>query len=90
MGDEVPVNTYSYSLHILDSSGALAAQADFGFPPDHDYRCRAVKLDTQDLPAGDYSLSLVVYAWENGQRLDAVNAGSDSGDHIDLETLHVG
>ncbi len=88
LGDEVPLNTYSFAVHVLDFSGALMMQTDVGLPPDYLFNCQVVSLDTRTLPAGDYHLSLVVYAWETGERLQAVNvAGLSPGQRINLGTF---
>jgi hypothetical protein len=84
LGRDVPLNTYSYGLHVFDASGALVTQADQGLPPNHEFGCQAAQISTDNLPAGDYDLHLVVYAWETGDRL-TIN-GSDT---IDLGSFHV-
>lgn len=86
MGTDVPVNTYSYALHLMDSSGALVAQHDIGLPPRHQFGCQVVAFDP--LPAGDYQLALVVYAWESGQRLDATDTlTGETADRVVIGTF---
>lgn len=88
LGKDVPVNTYSFAIHVLDRNGTLVAQTDTGLPPDYAFGCQAVAVETNGLPAGEYQLSLVVYAWETGQRLNARNpAGLSAGDRINLGTF---
>ena len=71
-------------------NGALIAQSDAGLPPNSDFNCHAVEFDKGSLPAGNYQLDLVVYAWESGQRLHADNARDrTSGEQIDLGSFSV-
>ncbi len=89
MSQDVPVNTYSFAVHVLDANGVLAAQADVGLPPDHAFGCRAVQVP--DLARGEYQIALVVYAWETGSRLNAVSAkGLSEGESVSLGTLTIG
>lgn len=88
MGSDVPVNTYSFALHVLDDSGALVAQQDVGLPPNNDFGCQVANFDP--LPPGNYQLTLVVYAWETGERLTATDTRSgETGDHLILGSLRV-
>ncbi len=64
---EVPANTYSYGLHVLDENGALVAQTDAALPGDG---CEWATVDLAAVPPGAYTLSLVVYAWQTGDLLD--------------------
>lgn len=86
LGPAVPPYTYSYSVHVLDASGALAAQADAGFPPGSDFGCALIQMDTGSLSPGTYQLGLVVYAWESGQRLGVTDTDADS---LPLGTLTI-
>ncbi|MBZ0302613.1 MAG: glycosyltransferase family 39 protein [Anaerolineae bacterium] len=88
LGAEVPVNAYSLAVHVLDRSGALVAQADSGLPPNYDFDCQVVTVDVHSLPPGEYQVSLAVYAWETGTRLNAINlAGLSSGTRVALGTF---
>jgi hypothetical protein len=84
-GQHVPLNTYSFAVHILDASGALVGQADTGLPPNDAFGCKVVGIP--DLAAGEYQVDLLVYAWETGSRLSVLNAGQAEGDHINLGTI---
>jgi hypothetical protein len=65
----VPPNTYSVALHVLDANGVLVAQGeDYGLP-NAAAACRVARVNTGGLPSGEYTLSLVVYAWQTGARL---------------------
>jgi hypothetical protein len=88
MGTDVPVNTYSLAFHILDQEGALVAQQDMGLPPQHEFGCQVINFDP--LPPGQYDLSLLVYAWETGERLDAANTeDNQTGDHLIIGSFTV-
>jgi hypothetical protein len=89
-GTAVPFYTYSYSLHLLDAHGALAQQADVGLPPNHEFRCQVVQLDVTQLAPGSYKLGLVVYDWQTGARLTAVDTIHDvRGDQISLGSVNI-
>ncbi|MFZ4813281.1 MAG: glycosyltransferase family 39 protein [Phototrophicaceae bacterium] len=68
VGESVAPYTYSVALHLLDETGALVRQADYGLPTAGTH-CGFGSLDMAGLPSGRYRLSLTVYAWESGQRL---------------------
>lgn len=89
-GEDVPINTYSFAVHILDTKGAVAAQADVGLPPNSEFGCQVLHI--RDLAPGTYQAGLVVYAWETGVRLNAFNAaGFEYTDQqADLGTLTKG
>jgi hypothetical protein len=85
-GQHVPLNTYSFAVHILDSSGTLVGQADSGLPPNNDFGCKVVEIP--DIVTGEYQVDLVVYAWETGTRLSILNAGQ-SDDRVNLGTITI-
>ena len=88
MGTDVPVNTYSFALHLFDQNGAVVAQRDIGLPPRHEFGCQIVDFDV--LPPGDYNLTLTVYAWETGDKLTADNhLDNSSDDHVVLGQFNV-
>jgi hypothetical protein len=87
-GEDVPVNTYSFAVHVLDANGALAAQVDTGLPPEFAFGCTVIQTPT--LAPGEYRAALVVYAWETGERLQALDDGQASGDSANLGTFTVG
>ena len=79
IADDVPTQTYSYGVHITDENGALVVQVDTGLPAVGE-TCTPVRFDLNNLPAGDYTAHLLVYAWETGDRLQTA-----SGDLIPIE-----
>jgi hypothetical protein len=81
----VPAHTYSVALHVLDAAGELVAQADYGLNP-QTFDCRAANIDMAALPPGEYSLHVIVYAWESGARL----TGADTATGATGERLLLG
>nr|PZN58650.1 MAG: hypothetical protein DIU68_01620 [Chloroflexota bacterium] len=75
-GPQTPPHTYSVALHVENGDGTVVAQHDFGLP-DEAVACRAVELDLSSLPAGQYTVRLVVYAWETGERLTEIETGQE-------------
>jgi len=89
VGGSVPANTYSMALHLDDSSGQLAAQADYGLPQPG-ASCQAVELPLGQLAPGDYTVLLTVYNWSTSERLPAENATTDEqGERLELGQLTV-
>jgi uncharacterized membrane protein len=87
IGANVPPHTYSAALHVLDRGGELVAQADYGLPPTP-FNCVPATLDLSALPAGEYTLAVVVYAWESGARLIGTHRESGGmGERITLATF---
>lgn len=70
VADDVAPHTFSYGLHLTDANGALVSQVDSGLPA-AGQSCEAHELDVSQLPTGRYTLRLLVYAWESGERLPA-------------------
>jgi hypothetical protein len=63
-----PPDTYSVGVHVVDESGQLRAQSDFGLAPDLN-SCRMVFVPINALPPGKYTVLITVYDWRTGQRL---------------------
>lgn len=68
-GPDVGRGVYSFALHVDDAAGNLVAQVDQAVPDGRPFGCGDVVIPTAGLPAGDYDLYLVVYAWQTGERL---------------------
>jgi hypothetical protein len=64
----VPPDTYSVGLHVDNLDGQLVTQSDFGLPPPRT-ACSLARLSLENLPAGEYTLYLVIYDWQSGERL---------------------
>ncbi len=85
----VPVNTYSVALHVLDEQGQLVAQADYPLPLDA-YACRSSTLSLAGLPPDVYTLVAVVYNWSSGERLPAMDTTTgEVGERVGLGRLVV-
>ncbi|MFN8374252.1 MAG: glycosyltransferase family 39 protein [Anaerolineae bacterium] len=88
VGADVPPETYSISLQVVDAAGTLVRQTDFGVPYPA-FSCRHALIS--DIPAGDYSLNAVVYAWQTQTRLEGTAlATGAAGDSLPLGTFRVG
>jgi hypothetical protein len=61
-------DTYSVGVHVVDESGQLRAQSDFGLAPDLN-SCRMVFVPINSLPPGKYTVLITIYDWRTGQRL---------------------
>jgi hypothetical protein len=79
--DDVPGDTYSVGLHVVDESGNIVTQADYGLPSGG-YHCTASIID---VPAGTYQIMAMVYNWRTGERLEATG----DGDAIPIATIAV-
>lgn len=77
--DSLPLD-YSYALFLRDPSGAMISQVDAGltlndrptsqWQPQADYEPLQLQMALpSDLPAGEYSLALSVYYWQDPQPL---------------------
>jgi hypothetical protein len=85
---DVPPETYSISLQVIDSAGNLAGQSDFGLPYSP-FTCQHVIIN--DLPTGDYTLAAVVYEWRTQIPLTGtLNSTGDTGERVPLGTFHAG
>lgn len=65
LADDAPRGVFSVARHVLDADGDLVAQADTGLPIEP-YRCEQTHIA---LPPGNYSLHIIVYNWQTGERL---------------------
>jgi hypothetical protein len=82
--DSVPNDTYSVALHVVDASGNLVAQADYGLP-DSPNACHKTTLN---VPEGAYSLRVAVYNWQTGERLTGIDtATGEQADRLVVGTF---
>jgi hypothetical protein len=72
--DDTPRGMYSAAFHIEDEQGVLVAQADYGLPYTNQ-ACQSVSVALHDLPAGEYTLWVMIYDWQSGERLLSKNTG---------------
>ncbi len=77
---QVPAQTYSFALHLLDGDGQVQAQVDLGLPG-AGQSCRYLELPVDQLPDGEYALHAAVYNWQTGERLASVGAGGATNDY---------
>lgn len=89
VADNVPADTYSVALHLLDENGNLAAQADKGLPHVA-FACQNMTLDLAGVTSGQYTLNLIVYRWQDGARLPGtLTTTGQQGDSLPLGTVEV-
>ena len=87
--DDVPRETYSVALHVLNANGELVAQTDYGLP-DRSFQCVRAQVDVSALPPGQYSLALIVYAWQSGERVSGtLNATGEHGESLTVASFRV-
>jgi len=88
-GDNIPPSIYSGGLHIVNTSGELVAQTDFGLPDQaRPFGCLQVSIDISSLPTGEYGVYSLVYNWQNGERLSIFSDGeSVLDDRVRVSTL---
>jgi hypothetical protein len=80
LSDDVPRETYSVGLHVMDAAGNLAAQADYGLPG-RAFQCHEALVDISTLPPGEYTVQVILYAWQTGERITGtLNA---TGEQVD-------
>jgi hypothetical protein len=90
LGADVPPNTYSVALHVLDVNGELVAQEDYGLP-NEPLACRQSNIALEGLAEGEYRLAVAVYRWETGERLPGiVTETGEQGDRLVLESFRLG
>lgn len=84
-----PPATYSVGFHLFDAADAPAAQADVGLgAADGPYTPLTATLAVGALPPGDYTLRLVAYNWQTGERLAGARAGAPpTPGYVDLRAV---
>lgn len=65
----VPADTYSIALHLVDEAGEIVRQIDVPLPLG-EFAYHTQVFDGADLAAGEYSLYAIVYDWRTGTRLE--------------------
>lgn len=84
---EVPGNTYSTALHLLDQTGQLRAQVDAPLP-EAGKSCRYEEIPVAGLAAGEYELHLAVYNWQTGERLTSDDTNGETAYPL-LKTMSI-
>ncbi len=86
---DVPRETYSVALHVLDRDGQLVAQKDYGLSA-FGFDTYRADVDISTLPPGTYTVQAIVYNWQSGERVQGVdNATGARGDSLALGTFEV-
>jgi hypothetical protein len=85
---DVPPETYSVALQVLDATGTMVAGQDVGLPAGS-YPALRVDIALDGLPAGSYTLNAIVYDWRTLARLPAANAAGSAGDMVALKEFTV-
>jgi hypothetical protein len=67
----VPPNVYSASFFLIQAGQPPAAQGDVAIPT-YAVDLTQVTIPLENVPAGDYGVYVVVYAWQTGERLESV------------------
>lgn len=80
---DVPADTYSIAVHVVDASGALVQQADLALP-NQPASCRMAEVNMSGLAAGDYRVRMTIYDWRTGERLSPNGAGVEADDFVGL------
>jgi hypothetical protein len=89
VADSVPPHTYSVGLHVDDAAGNFVAQADYGLS-ELVFSCHETAVDVSALRPGEYTVYVVVYAWESGQRLQGeVVATGERGERLPLGKFRI-
>lgn len=88
-GSALPPETYSVALHVLNADGELVAQTDYGLPGE-DFLCGKPGITLDNLPAGDYTLAVIVYNWQTGERLTGtLQASGEQGERLPVGQFEV-
>jgi hypothetical protein len=86
---DVPAETYSVALHVLDGDDNLVAQADAGLEA-LAFSCQRAEIDVSGLEAGTYRVSVIVYRWQDGVRLLGADAATgESGERLIVDTFEI-
>ncbi len=85
---QVPANTYSVGLYLIDSGNQVRAQFDRGLPT-AGTSCQAIDLNAANLPVGDYHLQAAVYDWQTGKRLTSTAPDGTADDSQTVGTVTI-
>lgn len=78
----IPQERYTAALHVDNAAGEFVAQADYALPA-APFGCHTARIGLDALPAGDYTLYVMVYNWRTGERLPGQLDGQ-SGERLPL------
>lgn len=89
IGAAVPENAYSVGLHVIAADGRSVGQVDHALPVTA-FSCGSDTIALDKLAPGTYSLIVVVYDWQTGERLHgAALATGQQGDMLTLGSFNV-
>lgn len=67
--ENVPIQTYSVGMYIFNESEEFVLQAqDFSLPMG-DFTYNQTQIPVEQLPSGEYTITVAVYNWQTGERL---------------------
>lgn len=84
--EDVPIHVYSASLQLLNAAGEHVFQTDYGIAPQA-YVCQTSVMDLGEVPPGEYSLHVTLYAWQTGERLAGLSVDGQTGDLLPVTTI---
>lgn len=87
VSDSVPPETYSVSFKLWNADDAFITQADDGLRA-AGAGWRLAELPLNDLPSGDYTLTVTVYDWRTGVPL-AGQAADGTGEIVPVMTVRL-
>ncbi len=85
-GSDVPADTYSVGLHVENAQGQLVTQADYGLPREA-HSCRTVDVSLKDVPTGTYTVYVLVYNWQTGERLNTTDG--EAVDRLEVRRYNI-
>ena len=77
------------AANVLDANGELVAQADAGLAS-LAFSCQRAQIDVSALTPGAYTLTAIVYRWQDGARLLGTDvAGGATGERLTIGQFQV-
>ncbi|HEX9115331.1 MAG TPA: glycosyltransferase family 39 protein [Anaerolineae bacterium] len=83
----VSAERYSVGFYVLDADHKVIAQTDAGLQT-HRTSCQQFDLPRMNLPSGDHTLFMTIYAWKDLTRLTGAS-GNVTGELLPVTTLHI-
>ncbi len=79
----MPLNTYSVGIHLDSAEGQFVGNQDAGIPASRS-GCQFVSLPLKGLAPGQYSVYMVVYNWQSGERLAGQGSETQATDRVPI------
>lgn len=86
IAEDVPPDTYSVGVYLMDAAGQVRGQFDMGLPA-VGRSCHAAEIPAHGLPAGEYTVRAAVYNWQTGERLMSSAPDNSESDLPVIETI---